>query len=168
MLLSRRTLFALSALYCAPGLAFARAAQSDPAAAITRLYRAAMSRKGKGGAPWIDDKSRAKDLSKSLTALWAKADARTPKADIGPISFDVTTNSQGADVKSFEVTTEAQSATTATVVAQVVLDHWVGSPPEGETIRYALVYERKFWKIDNVSGTVRGKPWSLRGLLTRG
>lgn len=167
-MLSRRALLALSALVFTPRLALARAAQSDPAAAITRLYRAGMSRKGKGGAPWIDDKSRAKDLSKSLTALWAKADAKTPKGDIGPISFDVTTNSQGADVKSFEVKTEAQTATTATIVAQVVLDNWVGSPPEGETIRYALVYERKIWKIDNVSGTVRGKPWSLRELLTRG
>jgi hypothetical protein len=64
-----------------------------------------------GGGFAIGTRRRAKHLSKSLVALWASADARTRKRDVGPIDFDPVTNSQDPDVKSFKVVAERMKPT---------------------------------------------------------
>jgi hypothetical protein len=61
-------------------------AVDDPAGILTAIYtRAAKDKGDSGGAFVFENKAaKAKYLSKSLIALWAKADARTRKAMAGP------------------------------------------------------------------------------------
>jgi hypothetical protein len=79
------------------------ATPNDPTAILTAIYTRVTKGKGdSGGGFVIENKAaKAKYLSKELIALWAKADAHTPKGDVGPIDFDPVTNSQDSDVKSF-------------------------------------------------------------------
>jgi hypothetical protein len=85
---------------------------ADPSDIVTAIYTRAAKGNGDGGGAFIIENkaAKAKYLSKSLVALWGKADAHTPKGDVGPIDFDPVTNSQEPDVKSFKVTTEKQEA----------------------------------------------------------
>jgi len=85
---------------------------ADPADIITAIYTRAAKGKGSGGGAFIIENkaAKAKYLSKSLVELWAKADAHTPKGDVGPVDFDPVTNSQEPDVKSFTVSAEKQDA----------------------------------------------------------
>jgi hypothetical protein len=110
--------------------------------------------------------AKAKYLSKSLIALWAKADARTRKGDGGPVGFDPVTNSQDPDVKSFKVVAEKQETDKAVIA--VTLDSHQGPPPKlaDRTIRYDFVREADGWKIDEIKGAVDGAAWSLRAMLT--
>ena len=79
-----------------------------PAGIVTAIYTRAAKGKGDGGGAFVIENkaAKAKYLSKSLVAFWAKADAHTPKGDVGPIDFDPVTNSQDPDVKSFKVAAE--------------------------------------------------------------
>ena len=67
----------------------AQPSPNDPASIITAIYTRAAKGKGDGGGAFIieNDAAKAKYLSKSLVALWARADAHTPKGDVGPIDF---------------------------------------------------------------------------------
>jgi hypothetical protein len=91
----------------------ALAAPDDPVGIVTAIYTRAAKGKGDGGGGFVieNQAAKAKYLSKSLVALWAKAVARTRKGDVGPIDFDPVTNSQDPDVKSFKVVAEKQEAT---------------------------------------------------------
>ena len=97
------------------------AAPDDPVGIVTAIYTRAAKGKGDGGGGFVIENkaAKAKYLSKSLVALWTKADARTPKGDVGPIDFDPVTNSQDPDVKSFKVVAEKQEADKATVAATI-------------------------------------------------
>ena len=59
----------------------------DPAVIVTAIYTRAAKGKGDGGGAFVieNNAAKAKYLSKSLVALWARADARTPKGDVGPV-----------------------------------------------------------------------------------
>src|ERR1700726_5197619 len=89
----------------------------DPLAIINAIYTRAAKGKGNSGGAFIieNDAAKAKYLSKSLVALWARADANTPKGDVGPIDFDPVTNSQEPDVKSFKVVAEKLDADKAVI-----------------------------------------------------
>jgi hypothetical protein len=142
-------------------------AADDPAAVVTAIYtRAAKGKGDTGGAFVIEKATRARYLSKSLAALWAKADARTRKGDVGPVDFDPVTNSQDPDVKSFKVAAEKKGADMATVA--VTIESHQGDARANaadKTIRYDLVHEAGQWKIDDIKGAVDGTPWSVRVLL---
>jgi hypothetical protein len=90
----------------------ALAAPDDPVGIVTAIYTRAAKGKGDGGGGFVieNQAAKAKYLSKSLVALWAKAVARTRKGDVGPIDFDPVTNSQDPDVTSFKVVAEKQEA----------------------------------------------------------
>src|SRR6201997_312462 len=79
------------------------ATSDDPVAIVTAIYTRVAKGKGDGGGGFVIENkaAKAKYLSKALIALWAKADAHTPKGDVGPVDFDPVTNSQEPDVKSF-------------------------------------------------------------------
>ena len=110
--------------------------------------------------------AKAKYLSKSLIALWAKADARTRKGDGGPVGFDPVTNSQDPDVKSFNVVAEKQETDKA-VIAVTIDGHQGPRPkPADRTVRYDFVHEPGGWKIDEIKGAVDGEAWSLRAIIT--
>lgn len=150
-----------------PALA-AAPSPTDPAGIITAIYTRAARGKGDGGAAFIiaNKAAKAKYLSKSLVALWAKADAHTPKGDVGPVDFDPVTNSQEPDVKSFEVTVEKQDADKAVLAVIITGRNTPARKPADRTIRYAFVRDATEWKIDDIKGASDGEPWSIRDMLT--
>ena len=140
---------------------------NDPLAIVNALYTRASTGKGDSGGQfvWLEAKDRPRYLSKSLVALWAKADAHTPKGDEGPPGFDPVTNSQDPEVKSFTVATEARDSGTAVMAVTIK----AASPrphAADETVRYDFVRDGGHWKIDDIRGTIDDKPWSIRALLT--
>lgn len=164
-MLTRRSLIATSLLAAATP-AFAQApAPNDPAAILTAIYtRAAKGKRDGGGAFIIENKAaKAKYLSKALVALWAKADAHTPKGDVGPVDFDPVTNSQEPDVKSFKVDAEKMEADKA-VITVTITGHRNDRKPADQVVRYDFVREAN-WKIDDIKGSSDGEAWSIRKML---
>lgn len=166
-MLTRRSLLA-AALFAAATPAFAQAPTADdPAAILTAIYARAAKGKGDGGAAFVTENKAAKAryLSRALVALWAKADAHTPKADVGPIDFDPVTNSQEPDVKSFRVDAEKTEADKATL-AVTITGHRNDRKPADQIVRYDFVREVGSWKIDDIKGSSDGEAWSVRKILT--
>ena len=165
-MLNRRSLIALSLLASlSPALA-QTAAPNDPASILTAIYTRAAKGKGDGGAAFVTENkaAKAKYLSKALVALWAKADAHTPKGDVGPIDFDPVTNSQEPDVKSFKVDAEKTEADKATL-AVTITGHRNDRKPADQIVRYDFVREADGWKIDDIKGSSDGEAWSIRKML---
>ncbi len=164
MLTGTAGLFALAA---SRAVLAAPPSANDPVAIVNAIYARAAKGKGDGGGAFIIENkaAKAKYLSKALVALWAKADAHTPKGDVGPVDFDPVTNSQEPDVKSFSVAAEKLEADKA-VIAVTLAGH--GPPrkkPADNTIRYNFVRDGGRWKIDDISGASDGEPWSIRAML---
>lgn len=168
-MIRRRDLIASGAAMALAG-ALARSARAadDPAGILTAIYTRVAKGKGDGGGTFVIENkaAKAKYLSKSLVALWAKADARTKKGDVGPVDFDPVTNSQDPDVKSFKVAAEKQEGDRATM-AVTLEAHQLDARANAadKTIRYDFVREDGQWKINDIKGAVDGSPWSIRALL---
>lgn len=143
------------------------ASPADPAAIVTAIYTRAAKGKGDGGGAFIIENkaAKAKYLSKSLVALWAKADAHTPKGDVGPVDFDPVTNSQEPDVKSFRVAPEKQEADKATLAVTIEGRNTPARKAADRTIRYEFVRDGTEWKIDDIKSASDGEPWSIRAML---
>ena len=141
--------------------------QNDPVAIINAIYTRAAKGKGDGGGAFIIENkaAKAKYLSKSLVELWAKADANTPKGDVGPIDFDPVTNSQEPDVKSFKVVTDKLEADNAVIVVTIT-GRSARAKPSDDIIRYSFVRDDGKWKIDDISSTLDGEVWSIRDILS--
>ena len=104
----------------------------------------------------------------AVGALWLDSqDRQTRHDEIGPIDWDVTTNSQGMTVKSFTLQTEKKDATRATVVATLVPDNWVRASPDENIIVYSLIFEGGRWKIDDIGAASGRHRESLKTLLMR-
>ena len=170
-MIDRRTLLTTSAAGLLasgiPSPAFA-AATEDPVAILNAIYARAAKGKGDGGGAFIIETraAKAKYLSKALVALWAKADAHTPKGDVGPVDFDPVTNSQEPDVKSFTVSPEKLEADKAVIAVTIAGRGAPRAKPADNTIRYDFVRDDGRWKIDDISGSTDGEAWSIRGMLT--
>ena len=167
-MITRRTLATcLSFLLVAAGASAQTPAASDPQAIITAIYARAASGKGEDGGGFIIDSkaAKAKYLSKSLVALWAKADAKIPKGDVGPVDFDPVTNSQDPDVKSFDVKTETHEADKATIAATFIGHRTTRAAAADQTVRFDFVRDQAQWKIDDIRGASDGQPWSIREML---
>jgi Protein of unknown function (DUF3828) len=142
------------------------ATPNDPTAILTAIYTRVTKGKGdSGGGFVIENKAaKAKYLSKELIALWAKADAHTPKGDVGPIDFDPVTNSQDSDVKSFKLVTEKLEADKAAIAVTIT-----GARPRtkaaDQIVHYDFVRDGDKWKIDDIKGSDDGTAWSIRGML---
>jgi hypothetical protein len=142
-------------------------AGGDPVAIVTAIYTRAAKGKGTDGGGFVYENkaAKAKYLSKSLIELWAKADAHTPKGDVGPVDFDPVSNSQDPDIKGFKVNAEKLEADKATIAASLTSGH--GKRKAGdEIVRYDFVREAGGWKIDDIKGKADGEPWSIRDMLT--
>jgi uncharacterized protein DUF3828 len=168
-MITRRSLVLTSLLMAtdAPLSRAEPATSDDPVAIVTAIYtRAAKGKGGDGGGFVIDSKAaKAKYLSKALIALWAKADAHTPKGDVGPVDFDPVTNSQDPDLKSFKVGAEKLETDKAAIA--VTLEGYRGKreKPADAVIHYDFVREAAGWKIDDIKGSADGEAWSVRGML---
>jgi hypothetical protein len=148
-----------------PALAQAPA-QNDPVSILTAIYTRAAKGKGDGGGGFVIENkaAKAKYLSKSLIALWARADKHTPKGDVGPVDFDPVTNSQDPLVKSFKVTADKVGADKA-AVSVTMTGRGDRKVAADETVHYDFVREAGAWKIDDIKGSVDGEAWSIRAML---
>jgi hypothetical protein len=158
-------LSSLAALACAT--VRPAAADDDPVAILNAVYTRVAGGKGDAGGTFVIDgkAARAKYLSRSFAELWNKADARTKKGDGGPVDFDPVTNSQDPDVKTFKIAPEKMQKNIATIAVTIIAHHERRKTRADETIRYEFLRESSGWKIDDIKGTVDGKPWSVRALL---
>jgi hypothetical protein len=140
---------------------------NDPVSIMTAIYTRVAKGKGEDGGNFVTENKavRAKHLSKSLAALWAKMDARTPKGEVGAVDFDPITNSQDPDVASFNVTPEKQDADKATIAVSIRGHRTERKEQADDVIRYDFVRDANQWKIDDIRGAVDGKPWSIRAML---
>lgn len=139
---------------------------SDPPGIVNAIYERVTKGSGDGAFLIESDAAKAKYFSKSLIALWAKADAHTPKGDIGPIDFDLATNSQAPSVNSFVATTEKLDSAAATIAVKMTRNHEAPrANPADDVERYDFVRDGGHWKIDDIRGATDGKPWSVRALL---
>lgn len=140
---------------------------NDPLAIVTAIYTRAIAGKGDSGGDFLTmgKAAKAKYFSKSLIALWAKADARTQKGDEGPIGFDVVTNSQDPHLKSFTVAAEKNDSATATMAVTLADYEGPRPKPADMVVRYDFVRDGGHWKIDEIRGAIDGTPWSLRAML---
>jgi hypothetical protein len=166
-MLTRRALV-LSGLFATFATAHAEPpAGGEPVAIMTAIYTRAAKGKGTDGGEFVYENkaAKAKYLSKSLIVLWAKADAHTPKGDVGPIDFDPVSNSQEPDIKSFKVNAEKLEADKATI-AVTLTSAEITRKPGDEVVRYDFVREAGGWKIDDIRGKSDGEPWSIRDMLT--
>jgi hypothetical protein len=168
MVTRRKLILSVATALLATVLPRHAAAADDPAGILIAIYTRVAKGKGDGGGTFVFENkaAKAKYLSKSLIALWAKADARRRKGDGGPVDFDPVTNSQDPDVKSFKVVAEKQETDKAVIA--VTIDSHQGPPrkPADRTFRYDFVREAGGWKIEEIKGAVDGKAWSLRAMLT--
>ena len=170
---TRRTLVftALTVLFASNDLFVARAAPpaNDAVGIVTEIYARVTKGKGDQGGGFVTDTkaAKAKYLSRPLIALWAKADAATPKDEVGAIDFDPVTNSQDPDVKSFTLATEKLDADKATIAVTLTSHRAERVDAADRVVRFDFVHEGDKWKIDDIRGAVDGKPWSIRELLTQ-
>src|SRR6201996_7783959 len=164
-MITRRVLMstAIASLLAGPALAQTPPA-NDPVAILTAIYTRVAKGKGDGGGGFVIENKAAKEkyLTKSLIALWAKADKHTPKGDVGPIDFDPVTNSQEPDVKSFKVVTEKLDADKAAIAVTIT-----GARPRttaaDQIVHYDFVRDGDKWKIDDIKGSDDGTAWAIRG-----
>jgi hypothetical protein len=173
MLSRRAALASLAGLIAAGGVPWAELAQAgppaagDPLASVNAIYARVIKGKGDlGGTFVIDRPTRSKYLSKALILLWDKADAATPKGDVGPVDFDPVTNSQDPDVASFTANAEKQGAASATIAVTLKSHREPRSNAADDVIRYDFVRDGAQWRIDDIRGATDGKPWSVRTLLS--
>jgi hypothetical protein len=166
-MLTRRSFVAASLLATASPALAVTPAPGDPVAILTAIYTRAAKGKGDGGGAFIIENKAAKSqyFSKALAALWAKADAHTPKGDVGPVDFDPVTNSQEPDVKSFKVDAEKMEADKA-MIAVTITGHRNDRKPADLIVRYDFVREAGSWRIDDIQGASDGEAWSIRKMLT--
>jgi hypothetical protein len=99
--------------------------------------------------------------------MWDKAEARARRGGDAAIDFDVVTNSQGAEVRSYALTAERRDANHATVVATIDPGDWARRSPRENVIRFTLTRQVGRWRIDDVSGVAEPNAWSLRDMLAR-
>ena len=84
---------------------------------------------------------------------------------MGAVDFDLATNSQGADVKSYSIVSSKIDGKAAAVTVRLVLDNWIRNSPDDDIIRYGFIQEDGNWLIDDMASAADGKPWTLRELL---
>lgn len=166
----RRFLAALGvslAVSFAPALAATVPSQA-PEAFIAAIYARVTSGDGtKGGGEFTEAKAAGRWFSREVVKAWVAAEAKAEKdGDIGPIDFDLFTDSQDPQVRS--ITIEPREATIDVAVVRVGL-FAAKKPKPGEkpytTLDFVLKRETGGWRIDDVR-KVSSEPWTLRGLLT--
>ena len=163
--LFRRSIVVAAALLAlaTPAPAAATRDPADPRAPVAALYAAEKS----GRPTLVSPAQRAAALTRGLAALWDKAEARARRDGGVAIDFDVVTNSQGAEVKSYALTIDRRDANRATVAATIDPGDWLRRSPRENEIRYALLRQAGRWRIDDVSGVAEPNSWSLRDMLAR-
>jgi hypothetical protein len=138
----------------------AAVADPSPTEMLTGIYKEAVNGTT---SDWLERKRRGRYLSKSLASLWARADAKKPPdGDVGPIDFDLTTDTNALELEGFDLKTESQRDAASVVAVRLI--YRKPYVREGEAIvTYDFIREGGRWRIDNI----RTAKWSVRDLLTR-
>ena len=148
-----------ASLVVQPAAAATHKTAADPQAIVQVIY-------SREGVLNLEPSDRHKFFSTGVVALWAKADAKTLEGDIGPIDFDLASNSQGMAIASHKVKTEHADATHVTLAVTLVSrGEFIRHSPADNVVRYEFIREGGRWVIDDMRSTVDGEPWTLRGLL---
>jgi hypothetical protein len=161
----RRLLVAAAALLAFAGSSGAGGVlrPDDPRAPVAALYAIE-----KAGRPTLATPlERAASLTRGLAGLWDRAEARARRGGDVAIDFDVVTNSQGAELKSYALAATRRDANRATVVATVDSGDWARASARENVITFSLLRQAGRWRVDDVSGVAEPNPWSLRDLLAR-
>jgi hypothetical protein len=139
----------------------AHAAETRPSEMLKGIYRDAV--KGKTS-DWLEPQRRGKYLSKSLSALWTKSDARKPpKGEVGPIDFDLTTDTNALELEGVEIKVEREPANAAVLAVKLNYRKPYYRPGPPAVVTYDFIREDGRWRIDNF----HTKRWSVRDLLTQ-
>ena len=157
MLVVAAALLALAA----PALAAAARDPADPRTPVAALYAIEKT----GHAPLATPAQRAAALTRGLAAMWDKAEAGARRGGGIAIDFDVVTNSQGAEVKSYALAVTGRAANRATVVATIDPGDWVRASARENVIAFSLLRQDGRWRVDDVSGVAEPNAWSLRDML---
>ena len=162
-------LAAVLAALLGPPLAVAFAAGADAGRFIESIY--AHGHEDAVASQWSNAGKRGAWLSRDLTALWSRSDARARKSkdELGALDFDIGTNSQLGWEAFMGFTVNIVSQGDGRAVVNVRLENAPDTAARkfdsDNVIRYDLVEEGGAWRIDDVGSTVDGKPWSLREIL---
>ena len=119
MLTRRQSVLALLSFSVAPSLSSAppalAASDGRPDKLVASLYERILKNPDLPG--FGVKKADRKLLSKSVGQLWDKTEAKRKriKDDMGPLGFDMVTNSQTGDLKSYDLTITEVTARTASV-----------------------------------------------------
>jgi len=146
-----------------PALAAGARDPADPRSPVAALF--AIERTGH--APLATPARRAAALTRGVAALWDKVDARARAGGGVAIDFDVVTNSQGAEVKSYALAVTGRDARRATVVATINPGDWLRQSARENVVTFSLLRQAGRWRIDDVSGVAEPNAWSLRDMLAR-
>jgi hypothetical protein len=157
----RRSLVGAAALLSLAGPAAAASDPADPRAPVATLYAIEKT----GHAPLATPAQRAAALTRGLAAMWDKAEASARRGGDVAIDFDVVTNSQGAEVKSYALAIMRRDANRATVVATIDPGDWVRRSARENNVTFSLLRQAGRWRVDDVSGVAEPNAWSLRDLL---
>jgi hypothetical protein len=137
----------------------------EPEAVVRWLYERTMKDQDKPVPPAFDRNNKKRQLlSQSLDTLWKRADKKVnPKGDeLGAMEFDVVSNSQDPNIKSYVLQTESRDEQRATIATTFTIGDNHTHSGQKDTVRYDFVREKGAWKIDNVRLTIEGKPWEMR------
>ena len=148
-------------ILAAPALAAAARDPADPRAPVAALYAIEKT----GHAPLATPAQRAAALTRGLAAMWDKAEAGARRGGGIAIDFDVVTNSQGAEVKSYALAVTGRAANRATVVATIAPGDWGRQSARENVITFSLLRQDGRWRVDDVSGVAEPNAWSLRDML---
>ncbi len=167
MLTRRQSLLALLTVSVASSLSPVAFAASDgrPDKLVAGLYDRILKNPDLPG--FGVKKADRKLLSKSLGELWDKTEGKRKriKDEMGPLGFDMVTNSQTGDLKSYDLTITEITARNATVKARFNRGEDYAEAERVDVVEYRLVDENG-WKIDDIRGKTSGQAWTLRELLS--
>jgi hypothetical protein len=144
----------------------------DPVRTVTAIYEQVLQQgEGRSGGQflWVLPADRRHWMTASLAALWARADRRSPGGDQDPIPFDPVTNSRTPCLTDARVTLTppARGASKGRARVAVALSGCAGPrpTPSDDLVIYDLRREKGRWRIDEIKGTIDGRPWSARAML---
>ena len=161
-LIARRLFLGGAAAFVSvPALAAPR--DRTPYAMLTDIYRPGEHMSAFG----VDAKEREAFFSRTILALWAKAEAKTQPGDAGPIDWDVSTNSQGMEVGAWHARIARQEPTRIDLVVTLTpKTPWFRKSPDENIVRYHFIREDNRWVIDDIRGASDDAAHGLKSLLT--
>ena len=137
-----------------------------PQTFLAEVYkRIAQTKKRKVNDFWQAPEGRPSAFTAEVVALWAKAEKKAD-GEIGPVDFDLFTNSQDAGPTAPTLATVDDDGATAHVRATLKAPKPGKEASADDVLVFTLKRDATGWRIDDIHGSVSGDSWNLRGLLS--